>query len=120
MWNFYLSGALFTPGGLNQLASNGIIHSIQDVIYPYVSDEVATTQKPKSRVFSGRSDDPRLVVRLQNGRVRGINLNEDVRAWLGVPYAEAPVSWFYRFFIHLLRFLQSINHAMHLVKTWSL
>ena len=109
MWNFYLSGALFTPGGLNQLASNGIIHSIQDVIYPYVSDEVATTQKPKSRVFSGRSDDPRLVVRLQNGRVRGINLNEDVRAWLGVPYAEAPVSWFYRFFIQLLRFLQSIN-----------
>ena len=42
-----ISGALFTSGGLNQLASNGIIHSIEDVIYPYVSDEVATTPKPK-------------------------------------------------------------------------
>ena len=53
--NFKISGALFTSGGLNQLASNGIIHSIEDVIYPYVSDEVATTPKPKFRLREERS-----------------------------------------------------------------
>ena len=51
---FKISGALFTSGGLNQLASNGIIHSIEDVIYPYVSDEVATTPKPKFRLREER------------------------------------------------------------------
>ena len=51
---FQISGALFTSGGLNQLASNGIIHSIEDVIYPYVSDEVATTPKPKFRLREER------------------------------------------------------------------
>ena len=52
---FFLNlGALFTSGGLNQLASNGIIHSIEDVIYPYVSDEVATTPKPKFRLREER------------------------------------------------------------------
>ena len=85
------TGALFTPGGLNQLANNGIIHSIENVIYPYVSDEKPTTPRPKKRVKTGRFDDPRLVVDLKNGRVRGINLNQDVRAWLGIPYAEPPV-----------------------------
>ena len=41
-----IAGALFTNSGLNQIASNGIIHAIQDVIYPYVSDEQATTPRP--------------------------------------------------------------------------
>ena len=39
-------GSLFTPGGSNQKAANGIIHAIEDVIYPYVSEEQATTQRP--------------------------------------------------------------------------
>ena len=71
---------------------NGIIHSINDVIYPYVSDEEATTARPEFFTRkAARDDDPRLVVRTQAGRIRGINLNRDVRAWLGVPYAEPPV-----------------------------
>ena len=48
------------------------------------------------RLFGQRADDPRLVVRTDNGRVRGVNLNEDVRAWLGIPYAEPPTGR-YRF-----------------------
>merc|ERR1711976_876244 len=71
---------------------NGIIHSIEDVIYPYVSDEEATTARPEfTRLFAARDDDPRLVVRTQAGHILGVNLNRDVRAWLGVPYAEPPV-----------------------------
>ena len=47
-------------------------------------------------IFCTDRDDPRLVVRLQNGRIRGVNLNLDVRAWLGIPYAEPPTGR-YRF-----------------------
>jgi hypothetical protein len=47
-----IAGSLFTSGGLNQLAMNGIIHSIDNVIYPYVSDETATTPRPKSLRFA--------------------------------------------------------------------
>ena len=43
-------GSLFTPGGSNQKAANGIIHAIEDVIYPYVSEEQATTQRPLPEV----------------------------------------------------------------------
>ena len=43
---FLFLGSLFTPGGSNQKAANGIIHAIDDVIYPYVSEEQATTQRP--------------------------------------------------------------------------
>ena len=38
-----VAGAEFSRGGLNQMAKNGMIHAISDVIYPYVSDEEATT-----------------------------------------------------------------------------
>ena len=41
-----IAGSLFTLGGSNQKAANGIIHAIEDVIYPYVSDEPATTPEP--------------------------------------------------------------------------
>ena len=41
-----IAGSLFILGGSNQKAANGIIHAIEDVIYPYVSDEKATTPKP--------------------------------------------------------------------------
>ena len=41
-----IAGSLFTLGGSNQKAANGIIHAIEDVIYPYVSDEQATTPRP--------------------------------------------------------------------------
>ncbi len=92
-----IAGALFSSRGLNQIALNGIIHAIGDVIYPYVSDEEATTPRPTlNRVFGQRSDDPRLVIRTEQGRLRGTNLNEEVRAWLGIPYAEPPVDR-YRF-----------------------
>ena len=47
-WSWFL-GSLFTPGGSNQKAANGIIHAIDDVIYPYVSEEQATTQRPTTR-----------------------------------------------------------------------
>ena len=40
------AGALFFSGGLNQVATNGIIHAIEDVVYPYVSEEQATTPRP--------------------------------------------------------------------------
>merc|ERR1711963_742277 len=87
-----IAGSLFTLGGSNQKAANGIIHAIEDVIYPYVSDEQATTSRPDfTRLFAARDDDPRLVVRTQAGRIRGVNLSREVRAWLGVPYAEPPV-----------------------------
>ena len=42
-----VGGSLFSRDGLNQVAMNGIIHSIEDVIYPYVSDEEATTARPE-------------------------------------------------------------------------
>ena len=35
--------------------------------------------------------DPLVIVQSRNGRIKGKNLSEDVRAWLGVPYAEPPV-----------------------------
>ena len=41
-----IAGSLFTPGGSNQKAANGIIHAIEDVIYPYASDEQVTTPTP--------------------------------------------------------------------------
>ena len=40
-----------------------------------------------------------MVIRLQNGRIRGVNLNLDVRAWLGIPYAEPPTGWIFEIFI---------------------
>ena len=40
--------------------------------------------------------DPLVIVQSRNGRIKGKNLSEDVRAWLGVPYAEPPVGR-YRF-----------------------
>merc|ERR1711971_397126 len=89
-----IAGSLFTPGGSNQKAANGIIHAIEDVIYPYVSEEQATTQRPTTR--ETKQQDPLVIVQSKNGRIRGQNLNEEVRAWLGVPYAEPPVGR-YRF-----------------------
>jgi len=36
-------------------------------------------------------DDPNLLVNTPNGRLRGINLDDEHRAWLSIPYAEPPV-----------------------------
>jgi len=93
-----IAGSLFTPGGSNQKAANGIIHAIEDVIYPYASDEQATTPKPSiNPIIDGRRRrDPLLTVETKAGKVRGKNLSEEVRAWLGIPYAEPPVGQ-YRF-----------------------
>jgi acetylcholinesterase len=42
-------------------------------------------------VFGQRSDDLSLIVRVTAGRLRGLNISPDVRGWLGIPYADAPV-----------------------------
>ena len=36
-------------------------------------------------------DDPRLIVEVSNGRVRGINVDKEQRAWMGIPYAKPPL-----------------------------
>ena len=36
-------------------------------------------------------DDPELNVELEDGPIRGINLGENHRAWLGIPYAKPPL-----------------------------
>ena len=36
-------------------------------------------------------DDPMLNVELRSGKIRGINLAEGHRAWLGIPYAKPPI-----------------------------
>ncbi len=36
-------------------------------------------------------DDPELLVTIDGGRIRGINLGENHRAWLGIPYAKPPI-----------------------------
>ncbi len=89
-----IAGSLFTRGGMNNIAENGVIHFIDSVIYPYVSDEEATTPRPKTVRLFGSRDDPDLLVRVNSGRLRGVNMNRDVRAWLGVPYAEPPTGRF--------------------------
>jgi carboxylesterase type B len=35
--------------------------------------------------------DPELIKDLDNGKIRGININLRQRAWLGIPYAQAPL-----------------------------
>ena len=36
-------------------------------------------------------DDPELNVELKDGSIRGINIGEEHRAWLGIPYAKPPL-----------------------------
>ena len=43
-----------------------------------------------SSVSELQSDDLGLIVKTMNGKLRGTNLNLDVNAWLGIPYAKAP------------------------------
>ena len=43
-----IAGSLFVRSRMNQVAENGVVHFIESVIYPYVSDEEATTPRPKS------------------------------------------------------------------------
>ena len=40
---------------------------------------------------SGLNDDPSLLVETSSGNVSGVNLDNNVQAWLGIPYAEPPL-----------------------------
>ena len=40
--------------------------------------------------------DPLLTVETKAGKIQGKNLSDEIRAWLGIPYAEPPIGQ-YRF-----------------------
>ena len=40
---------------------------------------------------NGLNDDPSLLVETSSGNVSGVNLDNNVQAWLGIPYAEPPL-----------------------------
>ena len=48
-----------------------------------------TTSIEDNRLES--DNDPSLVVETASGNVSGINLQDNVQAWLGIPYAEPPL-----------------------------
>ena len=41
--------------------------------------------------YGSSNTDPDLVIQIESGSIKGIDLNDHVRAWLGIPYAEPPV-----------------------------
>eukprot|EP00095_Tigriopus_kingsejongensis_P008411 maker-scaffold9_size846264-snap-gene-7.26 protein:Tk08411 transcript:maker-scaffold9_size846264-snap-gene-7.26-mRNA-1 annotation:"PREDICTED: acetylcholinesterase-like" len=74
---------------VNIQTGNGVIHGVSEVIYPFKSnDEMKLKTK---RVLDLNDDDPELIKKTQEGSIKGVNLSPQVRAWLGVPFAQAPV-----------------------------
>ena len=93
-------------------AGNGMVHMIDDVIYPFSAIDAGDAEgsdKTKGKrydiliefrlrftslPFSLRGiddDDPKLIREIEGGTIRGINLNTRHRAWLGIPYAKPPL-----------------------------
>ena len=41
--------------------------------------------------YGSSNDDPSLTIQTEAGKVRGVDVDQYVRAWLGIPYAEPPI-----------------------------
>ena len=44
--------------------------------------------------YGSSNDDPNLMIQTKSGKMRGVYINDHVKAWLGIPYAEPPIGKF--------------------------